>query len=76
MMDSSMRGLISMYAICEYPEVFGGVACMSTAWLSFIEPNYENPMATFDYLKKNLASSYRHKYIWITVPTKLIRTLK
>lgn len=30
---SSMGGLISMYAICEYPEVFGNVICMSTHWI-------------------------------------------
>ena len=29
---SSMGGLISMYAICEYPLVFGGAACLSTHW--------------------------------------------
>ncbi len=29
-MGSSMGGLISLYAICEYPEVFGGVAALST----------------------------------------------
>ena len=27
---SSMGGLISLYALCEYPEVFGGAACLST----------------------------------------------
>lgn len=31
-MGSSMGGLISLDAICEYPEVFGGAACLSTAW--------------------------------------------
>lgn len=31
-MGSSMGGLISLSAICEYPEVFGGAACLSTAW--------------------------------------------
>lgn len=30
MMGSSMGGLISLYALCEYPQVFGGVACMSS----------------------------------------------
>lgn len=30
MMGSSMGGLISLYAICEYPQVFGGVACLSS----------------------------------------------
>lgn len=29
---SSMGGLISMYALCEYPEVFGGALCLSTHW--------------------------------------------
>jgi enterochelin esterase-like enzyme len=29
---SSMGGLISIYAISEYPSVFGGAICMSTHW--------------------------------------------
>jgi predicted alpha/beta superfamily hydrolase len=29
---SSMGGLISLYALCEYPEVFGGAGCISTHW--------------------------------------------
>ncbi len=29
-MGSSMGGLISLYALCEYPEVFGGAGCLST----------------------------------------------
>lgn len=29
---SSMGGLISLYAICEYPTVFGGAGCISTHW--------------------------------------------
>lgn len=31
-MGSSMGGLISLYALCEYPEVFGGAGCVSTHW--------------------------------------------
>lgn len=31
-MGSSMGGLISLYAICEYPHIFGGAACVSTHW--------------------------------------------
>lgn len=61
MIGSSMGSLISMYAISEYPAVFGGVACMSTAWLSSIEPNYEIPAAAFEYLKKNLPVPFDHK---------------
>ena len=30
MMGSSMGGLISLYALCEYPQVFGGVTCLSS----------------------------------------------
>ena len=32
LMGSSLGGLISLYALCEYPEVFGKVACLSTHW--------------------------------------------
>lgn len=31
-MGSSMGGLISLYALCQYPHVFGGAACLSNAW--------------------------------------------
>jgi predicted alpha/beta superfamily hydrolase len=31
-MGSSMGGLVSLYALCEYPNVFGGAGCLSTHW--------------------------------------------
>lgn len=31
-MGSSMGGLISFYAVCEYPNTFGKAACVSTHW--------------------------------------------
>ncbi len=31
-MGSSMGGLISLYGICKYPEVFGAAGCVSTHW--------------------------------------------
>lgn len=31
-MGSSMGGLISAYAVLEYPDVFGGAGCVSTHW--------------------------------------------
>jgi predicted alpha/beta superfamily hydrolase len=31
-LGSSMGGLISLYALCEYPEVFGAAGCISTHW--------------------------------------------
>ncbi|WP_424963783.1 alpha/beta hydrolase [Ekhidna sp.] len=59
---SSMGGLISMYAICEYPDVFGGAACMSTHWpgVFTIEDN-PIPDAFFAYLKVNSPDPSNHK---------------
>lgn len=31
-MGSSMGALVSLYAVCEYPDVFGGAGCVSTHW--------------------------------------------
>lgn len=36
---SSMGGLISLYAATEYPEIFGGAACISTHWPFRIKEN-------------------------------------
>ena len=58
---SSMGGLISAYAIAEYPDIFGGIACLSTAWFSFIQHNYDVPSAVFEYMKQNLPSPSNHK---------------
>ena len=27
-----MGGLVSLYALCQYPQVFGGAGCLSTHW--------------------------------------------
>lgn len=59
---SSMGGLISMYAICEYPEIFGGAACLSTHWVgTFTLKNNPLPNAFTNYMKKNLPSPANHK---------------
>ena len=42
---SSMGGLMSMYAIGEYPDVFGTALCMSTHWPGGFSPNEEIPNA-------------------------------
>lgn len=58
---SSMGGLISMYAICEYPKVFGGAACISTHWPGiFAVENNPIPDAFFEYLKNNLPNPKNH----------------
>lgn len=61
-MGSSMGGLISMYAICEYPKVFGGAACLSTHWPgTFTLDNNPIPDAFITYLNKNLPNPKSHK---------------
>lgn len=39
---SSMGGLISLYALCEYPDVFGGAACMSTHLPMITSSSYQD----------------------------------
>ncbi len=51
---SSMGGLISLYAICEYPDVFHGAACLSTHWTGLLVDNEAIPNALVDYLKEQV----------------------
>lgn len=69
---SSMGGLISMYALCEYPEVFGGAACLSTHWVGFM-PQENSPVSEtfFTYLRENLPSPATHK-IYFDYGTKTL----
>ncbi len=58
---SSMGGLISMYAMCEYPEVFGGAMCFSSHWPGVwtLEGN-PIPQQLLDYMDKNLPDPQNH----------------
>lgn len=59
---SSMGGLISIYAICEYPKIFGGAACLSTHWpVLFNNENNPFPNLLNDYLIKHLPKASKHK---------------
>jgi len=59
---SSMGGLISLYGICEYPDVFGAAACLSTHWTGIFQiDNNPVPQAFYDYLKSNLPNPKNHK---------------
>lgn len=59
---SSMGGLISMYAICEYPSTFGGAACLSTHWIgTFNDDNNPVPAAIIKYMRAKLPSPKQHK---------------
>jgi enterochelin esterase-like enzyme len=59
---SSMGGLISLYALCEYPNVFGGAACLSTHWTGaafYVIKEVSN--AILLYYEKQLPISKNHK---------------
>jgi enterochelin esterase-like enzyme len=49
---SSMGGLISLYAICEYPHVFGGAACLSM----------HSPVASFKLINDQTDSAVASKF--------------
>ena len=59
---SSMGGLISLYAICEYPKIFGGAGCLSTHWTGIYQNN-DNPIPDeiIAYLKVHLPDPKSHK---------------
>lgn len=54
LMGASMGGLISIYGHCEYPQVFGGAAALSTHWIGVYERNDDIPGAALAYLKAKL----------------------
>jgi len=60
-MGSSMGGLVSVYAMNEYPQVFGGAAGLSTHWVGIHRPNAALPLAAFNYLRDNLADPATHR---------------
>jgi pimeloyl-ACP methyl ester carboxylesterase len=67
---SSMGGLISLYAVSEYPEVFGGAAAISTHWPLFLtwpleprpKPEMDAVVAAFQgWLRESLPSPATHR---------------
>lgn len=60
-MGSSMGGLISVYAMNEYPQVFGGAAGLSTHWIGVFQPNAAIPLAAFNYVRAKLADPATHR---------------
>jgi predicted alpha/beta superfamily hydrolase len=59
---SSMGGLISLYALCEYPNIFGGAACISTHWPGvFKMENNPFPDAMLAYMNSSLPNPRTHR---------------
>lgn len=68
-MGSSMGALAAMYLLCEYPDVFGGAACMSTHWIGSLSLNPDYTMnddevcatAILQYLSEHLPACGTHR---------------
>lgn len=60
-MGSSMGGLISIYAMCEYPDIFGAAACLSTHWTGALGSNDDFPKAMRRYLIEKLPQDATHR---------------
>ena len=60
-MGSSMGALLSLYAICEYPETFGAAGCLSTHWTGTFERNATIPLALFNYLEGHIPDARSHR---------------
>lgn len=61
MMGSSMGGMISIYAIAEYPDVFFGVACLSTHYPIILGNDPNVPPILIRYFKAHLPQTGAHK---------------
>ena len=64
-MGSSMGALISLYAIDEYPQVFGAAGMMSTHWPLVINPD-NSPVSDEDY---EVVSSAFERYLAPALPS-------
>lgn len=59
---SSMGGLISLYALAEYPETFGNAACVSTHWpLGLLEDGDHFTNACITYLQGKVSSFHNSR---------------
>ncbi len=64
LMGASLGGMISVYALCEYPEVFGGIAGLSTHWPILGE-------AYYPYLREHLPDPATH-HIYLDYGTETL----
>ncbi|MFV1981341.1 MAG: alpha/beta hydrolase [Rhodothermia bacterium] len=68
-MGASMGALVSLYAVCEYPTVFGSAGCLSTSWtisgspfIQYLEHDLPRPGAHkfyFDYGQEARIEGYK-----------------
>jgi len=58
---TNMGALVALYAVCQYPDVFGGAACLSTHWTGQRIVNKDVIEANMAYLKASLPPAASHK---------------
>jgi predicted alpha/beta superfamily hydrolase len=62
MMGSSIGALISLYGVVEYPDVFGGAACISTHWpSSMMVDNPAGNEPVLEYLRRAIPPPGDHR---------------
>jgi hypothetical protein len=64
-MGSSMGALISLYAVSEYPRLFGGAGMLSTHWPLFLPADGDKSIGDGDY---EVVSSAFERYLWPALP--------
>lgn len=75
LMGSSMGGLISLYALLEQPQAFGGAAAVSTHWPGGFDPDDRSfPEAMQSYLRERLPSLGSQR-IWMDHGTETLDAL-
>jgi predicted alpha/beta superfamily hydrolase len=74
---ASRGGLISLYAMCQYPNIFGTAACISTHWpVSLKENNPDYSKAMISYLNKKLPLFESHRLYFDYGPETLDKQYK
>ncbi|MDJ0939430.1 MAG: alpha/beta hydrolase-fold protein [Woeseiaceae bacterium] len=71
-MGSSMGGLISLYAMTQYPDVFVAAGCVSTHWpLSPSTNDTDNTEAVVTWLRENVPAAGEHRFYFDYGTTEL-----
>jgi predicted alpha/beta superfamily hydrolase len=72
---SSMGGLISMYALLEYPQHFSTAICLSTHWPGIFEANDCIPGALLSYLETNISKLDRSHRLYFDYGTATLDSI-
>ncbi len=60
-MGSSMGGLMSLYLISQYPDVFGGAGCLSTHWYGSLDAGDRFGNAMMQFVENKLPDPATHR---------------